>query len=127
MNNIILAADIFYLSLIEVVVAFMLTYVIDNYVFFENYTTDMDKSTPRLLLEAGGAVGLFMVLVQGIAHYIQKIPLPLHGMFGYKPRPLEFFVYYQNMLVVFAIIFSDTINSKIDILRKRHKSENKYK
>ena len=118
--NLIFLADIFYTNSLEIVAAFIIALILDKYVFRENIRSDENTSTAELLLETcafGGILGI-VTYIAGVL--IRYIPFPLNGINGYKHSSYDE-VRVLSTLSVFALIFCDSIQYKLEILRYRFK------
>jgi membrane protease YdiL (CAAX protease family) len=106
--------DIAFVSLLQVAVAFFLSFGIDKVV---PHTDDRHKATVRLLLETGAFVGALAVVLHYSAKLMWRIPFPFLGLWGYNKRISEWKG--LTLLSVFALIYCDTVQRKIQILRTR--------
>lgn len=116
--NLIFFADIFYTNSLEIIAAFIIAVVLDRYLFRENVRSDENTPTTQLLLETcvfGGILGI-ITYVAGV--FIRLIPFPFNGINGYKHSSYDE-VRVLSTLSVFALIFCDSIQYKLEILRYR--------
>lgn len=111
-------ADLFFLTIIQVLSAVMITIILDKYVFQEDHTKDKKKSTIRLLIEACVYSGILWITIYQVGKLIRKIPFPLDGMYGYKHVKNEEY-HFLSIIPPFAIIFCDSIHYKLEELRRR--------
>lgn len=107
--------DIGYTGFIQVFIAFFISFVLDK--IFPD-VDDSKKQTVWLLIEAATIVGFLLIILHYVARgIVRRIPFPLLGMFGYTKRISEWHT--LPLMTVFALIYCDTIQTKLQILRKR--------
>jgi len=118
MKNIIFLIDIFFTTTIEIITAFMISLGLDRYIFKENHENDNATSTTTLLLETCLFCGILGVITYVAGIIIRHIPFPLDGIYGYKHSSYDE-LKVLSILSVFALIFCDSIQYKLEILRHR--------
>ena len=120
MKLIIFLADIFFTTTIEIISAFILSVGIDTYLFKESHRSDENTSTTLLLIETCLFCGILGILTYLAGIVIRKIPFPLNGWMGYKHASYDE-LRVLSILSVFTLIFCDSIQYKLEILRHRFK------
>ena len=112
--ELIMSLDIGYTGFIEVFVAFFIAFLLDKIL----PRVDSSKTpTVWLLVEAAMFIGGLLIILHYVAGLVRRIPFPLLGMFGYTKRISEW--YSLSLMTVFVLIYWDTIQTKLQILRKR--------
>jgi hypothetical protein len=106
--------DIAFVSFIQVGVSFFVSYVLDHLIPHSN---DKLKGTLLLLVETSVLIGCLLIVMHYVAIAVRRIPFPLMNVFGYTKRISEWKG--LTLLTVFALIYCDTIQGKIEILRLR--------
>ena len=112
--ELIASLDIGFVTFMQVACAFFLSFMLDKLL---PRTHDTHKPTVRLLIEAGVFVGGLMVVLHYLVKVLIRVPFPLLGVWGYKTRISEWRG--LTLLTVFALIYCDTIQRKLEVLRKR--------
>ena len=106
--------DIGFVGVIEVITAFFISFVLD---FVIPTKRDHKTGTVLLLFEISLLVGLILILNYYVGKVVMLIPFPLIKLFGYVKRVSEWNT--LPIMTVFTLIYCDTIQHKIEILRKR--------
>lgn len=117
-KQLIAVLSIFYISAIEMFLAFGSTIVLD-FLFLKHMRDEVkENSTPLLLLNAGLYMGLLMSIVYYGRMLLKMIPFPLEGAFGFKSSSIEEFVKLEAFLV-FAVFYWDGLTEIVNELRVR--------
>jgi len=118
MKYLIFLIDIFFITVIEIIAAFILSIGVDKYFFIENHQDDENESTIHLLLKTCFFCGILSIVTYFTGIIVQHIPFPFDGFYGYKHASYSE-VKTLTILSVFVLIFCDSIQYKLTILRKR--------
>ena len=112
--HLIASVDIGLVTIIQVMIAFFLSFGLD--LVFPT-SLDESQSTIILLLETASIIGLLMIIVHYVNKIVRMIPFPFLGMFSYGTRISEWKT--LALLAVFSLVYCDTIQNKLNILRRR--------
>jgi hypothetical protein len=115
---IIFLCDIFFTTTLEIITAFIISLGLDRYIFKENHINDDNKDTLTLLVETCLFCGIIGVVTYATGIIVRRIPFPLDGIFNYKHSSYEE-IKVLSILSVFTLIFCDSVQYKLNILRYR--------
>lgn len=106
--------DIGFVGIIQVIIAFFISFALD---FVLPTKGDHKTGTVFLLFEISLMVGLILIITHYVGKVVMLIPFPLVGLFGYVNRVSEWNT--LPIMTVFTLIYCETIQHKIEILRRR--------
>lgn len=111
---------ILYVAILYTIFGIYITTMIDEYgipdLFIDNH--DVKDSVFKLVFETAIIVGILAVFSFIGRNFIQLIPFPLDGFFGFKYESVKE-VQAGNILLVFMFTFSSVLFNKIAILREK--------
>lgn len=118
MKNLLNNLDIAFLTIIEFIVAISITIIFDKFIIHENHKNDNKKTTFRLIIESCLYIAILWIVIYNVIDYIKKIPFPFEGVYNYS-RKSNIHVRSINIIPVFIMVFCDSLNYKLNIIRER--------
>jgi len=109
--------DLCFMTTIEVIVAILITMIIDS-IAHDSPEKDRVKPTWRLILETCFFASILWIMIFLCGKVIKQIPFPLNGWYGYKHSVQEE-VKLLTVLTTVAIVFCQSIHYKIEEIRHR--------